>query len=131
MRFSSLVRQAQSVKYINSIFFINLFIILLTFIAFLPLFIGPVGLSIDLPKVVASESISDRILQVTISKDNSIFLGDKKVSLDGLRTMLSKKDHDYQIYIMCDVSAKVGTLAMVWGIIRDMGFRKVNIATND
>ncbi len=131
MRFLPVSRSSPRIRYFNSIFFINIFIILLVFAAFFPALISPSGLTVALPKVIASESISQKGLVVTILADNTIFFEDKKISAGSLKSVFLKQKPGFQVLIKADGRAQVASLVEVWDISRQVGCRQISIATDD
>ena len=131
MRFLPVSRPSPQVRYFNSIFFINIFIILLVLAVFFPALISPSGLTVALPKVIASESISQKGLVVTILADNTIFFEDKKISAGSLKSVFLKQKPGFQVLIKADGRAQVASLVEVWDISRQAGCRQVSIATDD
>jgi biopolymer transport protein ExbD len=110
----------------------NILLVLLIFIAFLPSMVSSSGLSVEVPLVITGEAVSGKGYAVTIMRDNSIFFERKRVSLGELKSFfIAQNGKDFNVLIKADQKATVGTLATIWDLCRDSGARRVSIATND
>jgi len=119
------------VKYLYSIASANIMLILMVFIYLLPSALSYSGVSIEIPRVITSESVSGKGYIIIIADDNSVFIGGRRILIPELKSFLSAKNYGASdVFIKADQKSDVGTLAKVWDICRDSGARKVSIATN-
>lgn len=119
-------------RYMNSVFFMNLFVLLLFFAFILPSLMRPSGLAVALPHVIASEAIEMENAVVVIRQDNTIYLDNRRVAPEELKaTLLRRMKAEFQVLIKADEQARIATLAQVWDVCRQAGAAKVSIATNE
>ncbi|MBI5872803.1 MAG: biopolymer transporter ExbD [Candidatus Omnitrophica bacterium] len=110
----------------------NILLVLLIFIAFLPSMVSSSGLSVEVPRVITGEAVSGKGYAVTIMRDNSIYFERQRVSFGELKGFfIAQNGKDFNVLIKADQKATVGTLAKIWDLCRDSGARRVSIATND
>lgn len=120
------------VRYSYLVLFFNVFLILLVIVIFLPDLLMPAGLTVALPRVISSESVSQKGPVVSILKDNTIYLNSRKISLKELKDFLaSGKNQRFQALIKADKEARIGVLVGVWNLFRESGASRVSIATNE
>lgn len=120
------------VRYSYLVLFFNVFLILLVIVIFLPDLLMPAGLTVALPRVISSESVSQKGPVVSILKDNTIYLNSRKISLKELKDFLaSGKNQRFQALIKADKEARIGVLVDVWNLFRESGASRVSIATNE
>jgi biopolymer transport protein ExbD len=87
------------------------------------------GLRVDLPS--ASTAVVDRneYVGITITKDNSIFVGKTRVELDGLvQTVMghANKKTGLPVYINGDRRADIGVAIRVLDLLRSAGIKEVS-----
>lgn len=131
MKFSRPVSTKPKTRYLYSIALFNVFLVLLVFVVLLPYLSGVSGLSVLLPKAVSSEPVNEEGWSVTILADQTIYLDEKRVTLQELERFIAARKRGDQVLIKADKSAAVGTLVKVWDLFRKSGFSKVYIATNE
>lgn len=88
------------------------------------------GVPIDLPRSDAKPITSEdnKPLEVNISKDKEIFVGETPVDRDKLTALLSamtESDPERRIFIRADQTLDYGEVMEVLGILNRAGFRKV------
>jgi biopolymer transport protein ExbD len=118
-------------RYLYSIALFNVFLVLLVFVVLLPYISGASGLSVFLPKAISSEPVMEGEWSVTILADQTIYLNERRVSLQELERFVAARSRGAQVLIKSDKNAAVGTLVRVWDLFRKSGFSKVYIATNE
>jgi biopolymer transport protein ExbD len=103
---------------------------LLIFFMLTSTFISQPGIKINLPKAVTSEVISEKIIVVTITKDNVIYLDSEPCTLEKLKNRLeSAAKEQWPLLIKADRSSALGKIVEVWDLCRDMGISQINVAT--
>lgn len=131
MKFTRPGRPQPKVRFLYSIASVNIMLVLMVFIYLLPSELSYSGVSIETPRIITAEPISEKGHVIIIADNNSIFVDGRNVPISGLKSFLSSgKFSDLNVLIKADKEAGVGTLARVWDICRDSGIRKVTIATN-
>jgi biopolymer transport protein TolR len=103
-------------------------VLLIIFMVAAPLLTA--GVPIDLPdsKAKAISDEDNKPLEVTISKDGRIFVGETEVSEDRIATILTsltEDNPDRRIYIRADKGIDYGKVMKVLGTINGSGFNKV------
>ena len=94
-------------------------------------FIFQPGIKVNLPKAVTSEVIQEESLVITISSENLIYINEKLVTTDELKTKLKAISHDKKpLLIKADRRASLGKVVEVWDLCRELGISQINIATN-
>lgn len=133
MRFLRAYSKRRPERRFSFFFVFNIFFLLLVFIVFLPTFLRPSGLPVQLPRVLTSAPIlKEKATFISIFKDNSIFFNGRRVTLSELEGLLrSSEDTDRQVLIKADHRARIGALAAVWDLLRNAGVSKINIVTNE
>lgn len=108
-------------------------VLLIVFMVTAPLL--TTGVPVDMPKAEARAIKDDdnKPLEVTITKDNFIYIGETKVERDRLIEMLSamtNNDPERRIYIRADQALSYGLVMDVLGGLNKAGFRKVALLSN-
>ena len=103
-------------------------VLLIIFMVAAPLLTA--GVPIDLPdsKAKAISDEDNKPLEVSISKDGRIFVGETEVSDDRITTILTsltEDNPDRRIYIRADKGIDYGKVMKVLGTINGAGFNKV------
>lgn len=119
---------------INVTPFVDVMLVLLVvFMVAAPLLTA--GVPIDLPDSEA-KALSDednKPLEVSLSKDGTIFVGETEVKQDRLVALLgslTNNDPERRIYIRADESLDYGDVMKILGGINGAGFRKVALISN-
>ena len=88
------------------------------------------GIRINLPKALTSEAIPEKGMVVTVTQDNLIYLNERAVTLADLAKRLEQAAaQDQPLLIRADRQAEIGKVVEVWDLCRDIGIKRVNIAT--
>ncbi len=110
---------------------IDVVFLLLIFFMLTSSYIFQPGIKINLPKAVTSEVIQERNLIVTVSAEDLIYLNNRSVTLQQLRSHLKKAAQDNRpLLIKADRHASLGKVVQVWDLCREVGLIQINIATN-
>ena len=106
---------------------------LLIFFALSLNFISTPGIRVDLPKSTAKEIAQDKKdLRVVMTSSNQLYINEKPVDLNGLRTRFRKaaeSDRETQILIQADQQVAHGKVVEVMDIARSLGLRRLAIVT--
>ena len=109
---------------------VNVFFLLFIFFLFTSSFIFQPGIRVNLPKAVTSEVIQEETAVIIITKDDLIYLNERRISRDelasNLRLMAKEK---MPLLIKADNRASLGLIVEVWDMCREEGVSQVNIAT--
>lgn len=107
----------------------DIIFLLLIFFMLTASFITPSGLPVNLPSSKSSEIVMQKV-SVTITKDLSYFVNDKRVSRSSLASVLRTNltGSDGIVVLHCDASVPVERLVEVAGIATSLK-AKVSIAT--
>jgi len=109
---------------------VNVFFLLFIFFLFTSSFIFQPGIRVNLPKAVTSEVIQEEAAVIIITKDDLIYLNERRISRDelasNLRLMAKEK---MPLLIKADNRASLGLIVEVWDMCRAEGVSQVNIAT--
>jgi len=87
------------------------------------------GLSVDLPSASTAVVNRNEYVGITITKDNSIFVGKTRVELDGLvQTVMGhvNKKAGLSVYINGDRRADIGIAIRVLDLLRSAGIKEVS-----
>ncbi|NCO03174.1 MAG: protein TolR [Alphaproteobacteria bacterium] len=108
-------------------------VLLIVFMVAAPLLTA--GVPIDLPdsEAKALNQEDNKPLEVSISSDGTIFVGETEVKRDRLIQLLgslTNNDPDRRIYIRADKTMDYGKVMDVLGAINKAGFQKVALISN-
>lgn len=108
-------------------------VLLIVFMVTAPLL--TTGVPVDMPKAEARAIKDDdnKPLEVTITKENLLYIGETKVERDRLIEMLSamtNNDPERRIYIRADQALSYGMVMDILGGLNKAGFRKVALLSN-
>jgi len=147
LKFLKISHPEPKISFLFSVVLFNCLFVFLMFFLFSSFIVTPSGLSLSLPRGVTSEPLSGKGLIITLLKDDSIYLGDRKTSILELKKILasslraslikgsalspSKEDARFSVLIKADTSASVGVLVRIWDMFKEAGVAKVYIATNE
>ena len=110
---------------------VNVFFLLFIFFAFTSSFIFQPGIKVNLPKAVTSEVVQQESAILVITSDDKIYLNDREISQDELRSNLRLMAKDnIPLLIKADSRASLGKIVGVWDMCRKEGVSQANIATN-
>lgn len=108
-------------------------VLLIVFMVAAPLL--TTGVPVDMPKAEARAIKDDdnKPLEVTITKENLLYVGETKVERDRLielLTAMTNNDPERRIYIRADQALSYGMVMDVLGGLNKAGFRKVALLSN-
>ncbi len=108
-------------------------VLLIVFMVTAPLL--TTGVPVDMPKAEARAIKDDdnKPLEVTITKDNLLYVGETKVERDRLielLTAMTNNDPERRIYIRADQALSYGMVMDILGGLNKAGFRKVALLSN-
>jgi biopolymer transport protein TolR len=108
-------------------------VLLIVFMVTAPLL--TTGVPVDMPKAEARAIKDDdnKPLEVTITKENLLYVGETKVERDRLielLTAMTNNDPERRIYIRADQALSYGMVMDVLGGLNKAGFRKVALLSN-
>jgi len=95
-------------------------------------FIMQPGIKINLPQTTTSETITEKELVVSVSKEGIIFYGERPVNMEELERYLQQataKGKDKVLIIKGDKKAEHGIIVSVMDIARRSGISKIVIGT--
>ncbi len=84
---------------------------------------------VKIPKAVTSEMLHNRDTTVVITSENVLYIDNKIITLQELRTILAKGTLR-SLFIKVDRRASVGRIVDVWNMARMSGVERVNVATD-
>lgn len=109
---------------------IDVIFLLLIFFMLTSSFIFQPGIKVNLPKAITSEIIQMENLILVINKNNEVYVEDRILTDEELRSMLNIARQKAQpILIKADRRASLGKVVRVWDLCRQENIEKVNIAT--
>lgn len=118
---------------INVTPFVDVMLVLLVvFMVTAPLLTA--GVPVDLPKAEA-KAIKDedkKPMEVTLTKDGGIFIGETEVKRDRLASLMSamtNNDPERRIFLRADQGIPYGRVMEILGALNGAGFRKVALIT--
>ncbi len=122
-------RAYRAMSEINVTPFVDVMLVLLVvFMITAPLLSA--GVPIDLPRSDAKpiSSEDNKPLEINLSKDGMIYVGETKVDqekLAGLLTAMTEDDPERRIFVRADKALDYGQVMQVLGTLNKAGFRKV------
>ena len=110
---------------------IDVIFLLLIFFMLTSSFVFQPGIKIDLPKAVTGDVLFEKSLVVYLTKGNEIFLNDRRIDLEELRSRLRiAAKEEKSLLIKADETVPLGQVVLVWDLCREEGVGQINIATN-
>jgi len=126
-------RAHRPVAEINVTPFVDVMLVLLVvFMVTAPLLTA--GVKVDLPKA-DSKAVSDednKPLEVSLTKDGLIFIGETEVKMDRLVSLMgamTNNDPERRIFLRADQGLPYGQVMGILGTLNEGGFRKVALIT--
>lgn len=126
-------RAYRALSEINVTPFVDVMLVLLVvFMITAPLLTA--GVPVDLPKADAKamKDEDNKPLEITMTKDGGIFIGETEVKRDRLVNMMSamtNNDPERRIYVRGDQGLPYGQVMDILGTLNGAGFRKVALIT--
>jgi biopolymer transport protein ExbD len=109
---------------------IDVIFLLLIFFMLTSSFIFQPGIKVNLPKAITSEIIQMENLILVIDKNNKVYVEDRIMTGEELRSMLHiARQKSQPILIKADRRASLGEVVRIWDLCRQENIEKVNIAT--
>jgi len=122
-----MAKRRQALSEINVTPFVDVMLVLLIiFMVTAPLL--QQGIDINLPQAKGKELAPAERTVITIKKDGRIYLDKTAVSLDSLKTRLSK-DLDREVFLRADRTVPYGMVVNVMGELREIGIEKLGMIT--
>ena len=113
---------------INVIPLVDIMLVLLTIVLTTATFVVQGEIPLSLPSANSPEpakSLSS--LNIHITREGELFLGQKRVNLEELREKLTGLDRKTPIKLRADERAKVGILVKVLDLLQSLGFEKLSM----
>ena len=109
---------------------IDIIFLLLIFFMLTSSFIFQPGIKVNLPKAITGEIIQRENLILIIDKNNKVYVEDRIMTEEELRSMLNIAGQKAQpILIKADRRASLGEVVRIWDLCRQENIEKINIAT--
>ena len=121
---------SQPLSDINVTPFVDVMLVLLViFMVTAPMFSQ--GLPVHLPEASAPALVSEKPLVVSISKEQTIYLGDREVGLENLKAALARKEGAQapEVLLKSDQNVPYGLVVKVMSILKEAGVEKLGIVT--
>ncbi|MFA5272093.1 MAG: biopolymer transporter ExbD [Candidatus Omnitrophota bacterium] len=128
MRFRKLLLKESNLSQTSIIAFLN---IIFLFFAFLILSSGlnvTSGLNVKFPRVLTNNEFDASTLDLVVSGGNTIYIQDKQVELNVLKSFLSGYKYT-SILIKADKKASLEVITGIWNVCKDVGIEKIGIVT--
>jgi biopolymer transport protein TolR len=90
------------------------------------------GIPVDLPREKGEVRDLSRSLVITVSRNDRIYLGDRRVSLNELEEKLLRINRlapDREVFIKADRDVPYGTVVKAMGRVRRAGFHRLGMVT--
>lgn len=112
---------------------VDVVFLLLIFFMISTTFVETPGISVQLPESSSQRDIRvPEEVKVQLSREGDIFIGEERLSLDGLRLRLvgyGAKAREMNFALYADREARHGRVVQVMDLAREAGFGKLAIAT--
>jgi biopolymer transport protein TolR len=121
---------SQPLSDINVTPFVDVMLVLLViFMVTAPMFSQ--GLPVSLPEASAPALVSEKPLVVSISKEQTIYLGDREVGLENLKAALARDEgvKAPEVLLKSDQNVPYGLVVKVMSILKEAGVEKLGIVT--
>ncbi|BAF70530.1 biopolymer transport protein, ExbD/TolR family [Nitratiruptor sp. SB155-2] len=114
---------------INVIPFIDIMLVLLVIVLTTATFIAKGVIPLDLPKAGSAKELPVKKIDISITKDGSIFLGKEKVDKDTLVQKLKTYNTKSSILIRSDKNAKFERFIEVLDLLKSNGYNNIAVET--
>ncbi len=125
--------QEQLKPELNLVTLLDVVLLLLIFFMLTTSFVLQSGIEVKLPQATATQVESTREITITISKENQIYLNQKKIDFAGLPAALKnllQDDKGKQLLIIrADKEVLHGTVVKIMDMSKRLGVEKLAIAT--
>ena len=95
-------------------------------------FIMQPGIKINLPQAATAETVTEKEIMVSISREGALFHGDSPVTLEELERILYRQaslEKNTTLIVKGDRKAEHGTVVYVMDLARKTGINKIAVAT--
>lgn len=131
MRFRRHLELEHGLKPIDIAPLINIAFLALIFFMLTYTFVMQPGLKVNLPRTITSEAGKYENLEITISADSSIYIHNKILTLQELKTLLNQTvKAKGSVLIRADRRTPLDRIVEIWDMCRDLGMAQINIVTN-
>lgn len=128
MNFKQYVKTAPILK-ADPFAFINLVLLVATFLYIIPLTSGKPILQVALPKAITSDMLNAKDVTVVVTGENLLYIDNKVTTLQELKALFTSKKVS-GIFIKVDRRSSVGRIVDVWNVARASGVKRVNVASD-
>ncbi len=128
MRFKRHINIEAGLKQLEITPLIDCVFLLLIFFMLTSNFVASRGINIKLPRASAREIVKNRIVTITISSEDIIYLNGKIFTRGELERYL-RKLHPPSIFIKADRDSTLGAVVEIWDICKRLGINKIGVAT--
>ncbi len=117
--------------YMNVIPLVDVRLVLLTIVLTTSTFIASGGIPIELPKASKNIEETSKAQTIGIEKNGTVYLNSAPVSLDKLKEAMRAISRETPILIRADKDIRVQAFVDVLDIVKNLGFRKVSLQTQE
>ncbi|OQX27522.1 MAG: biopolymer transporter ExbD [Desulfobacteraceae bacterium IS3] len=117
--------------YMNVIPLVDVMLVLFTIVLMTSTFIASGGIPVELPKASKNYEETSKAQTVAIEKNGGIFLNSTPVTIDKLKDSMKLIGRDMPILIRADKAVSVQAFVDVLDIVKNLGFRKVSLQTQE
>lgn len=111
--------------------FVNMIFLVVVFFFLLFVFAIDAPLNVRLPKAVTSDMANDKSITIVVTSENIVYVNNRVTTLQELRGLLSQaKDRASSVLIKADRRASVGRIVDIWNLGRNLGIKRINVATD-
>ncbi len=128
MRFKRHINIESGLKQLEITPLIDCVFLLLIFFMLTSNFVVRRGINIKLPRASVQEVVKTRVVTITISSEDIIYL-DGKIFTRGELERYLKKLKPHSIFIKADRDSTLGVVVEIWDICKQLGINKIGIAT--
>jgi biopolymer transport protein TolR len=101
-------------------------VLLIIFMVVTPMIVT--GLPVDLPGAKTGDALARQPLQITLTADGSVWLGDSVMRVEELGSALQRENTDRPVVLQADKSLLYGKVVEALDGCRAAGFRDVGLA---
>ncbi len=118
---------------LNLVTLLDVVLLLLIFFMLTTSFVLQSGIEVKLPQAATTQVKSTREITITISKENQIYLNQKKIDFAGLpaalKNLLQDDKGEQLLIIRADKEVLHGTVVKIMDLSKRLGVEKLAIAT--
>ena len=86
------------------------------------------SINIKLPKAKSSEVVTEKQVEVSIERNNKVYINDQALYLDQIPNYLDKINKDNVVVVKADKEIDHGFVVQIMDLIKRSGFKKLGIA---